>query len=498
MTEEQYNSLCEACDRLLLAPDSSKEVIATPWLHIIRPHPIFFENYKEIFEPEKGKNLKRFVRNIFSALRHLSKACISGGKLWSCVRELPQKSDLLIVSHLLNSDFPNQESDFYYGNVAEKLQEHGFSVTVALINYTEKAPFNLARSWRKAKVPRLIFAPVLSFSAELAIYRRAFVETFRLIGVAIKQKDSLNRRVITRASLEVASGGAVAALRLGEQITALVERLQPSTIMVTYEGHSWERVAFAAARAVSSKIRCIGYQHATLFKLQHAVQRSLADKYNPDVILTSGFVAQARLKKKLQLRTVKIDVLGSNRSFVRNSAKGWQSPIDENYTCLVLPEGNLSECNLLFSFALQSAKRMPHINFIWRLHPSVNYKALTQQSPVFLELPPNVILSNSSLSEDITLSRLALYRGSTSIVQAVVSGVQPVYLHLTGEILIDTLYEVAALRDQVVNTNEFIKLVMQVKTTDDTVNAEQLKDYCASMLTPININLLTKFLTEIC
>lgn len=495
MNEEQYFALCKACDRLLLASDASPERIATPWLNVIRAHPIFLESYAGIFGLQPIVNRKRYIRSAMSKLRHLAKALFNGGERWSSVGELASKCDVLMVSHLVNEAFLGHEGDFYYGKVAGELAERGISSTIALINYTEATPMALAGRWRQAKIPRVIFAPVLRFSEEWVLYRRARAEARRLQETSMSLSDDLDRRVTTRAAIEAASGGAVAALRLGEQIKALVARLQPRALVVTYEGHSWERIAFASARAVLPGIRCIGYQHAALFNLQHAVQRRLGDKYNPDIILTSGKVAETRLRRNPDLRDIRIDTFGSNRSFARQSARACWTSTGGHRTCLVLPEGIVSECNLLFGFALKCARIMPDMQFIWRLHPNMNYTALTKQNPAFRDLPSNIILSKHTLAEDIARSHWALYRGSTTIVQAAVTGVHPVYLHQAGEIPIDTLHDVAELRAKVVEPEDFKRLAIQTDVAG--ITSEQIQDYCEQMFTPMNTDTLAACITGV-
>lgn len=495
MNEEQYIALCKVCDRLLLAPDAGPERVATPWLHVIRAHPIFLENYAGIFGPQPVANRKRHIRSAMSALRHLGKALFNRGKSWSNVGELAPKCDVLMVSHLVNESFPEHEGDFYYGKVAGELADRGISSTIALINYTETTPMALARRWRQAKIPRVIFAPVLRFSEEWALYRRVRAEARRLKEVAMSQSGDLDRRVINRAAIEARSGGAMAALRLGEQIKALVAKLQPRALVVTYEGHSWERIAFASARAALPGIRCIGYQHAALFNLQHAVMRRLGDKYDPDIILTSGKVAETRLRGNSDLQNIQIDTFGSNRSFARQSAPSCHTSTGAELNCLVLPEGLVGECNLLFGFALKCARIMPDMQFIWRLHPSMNYTALTKQNPAFCDLPPNIFLSKHTLADDIARSHWALYRGSTAIVQAAVAGVHPIYLHQPGEIPIDTLHDVAELRAQVVEPEDFKRLVIHTDLAG--TNSEQLQDYCEQMFTPMNTGTLAACITRV-
>lgn len=498
MNEGRYNAICKACDQLLTSSDSSNERVAIPWLHMIRPHPLFLENYQGLFASHAPAIGERFIRNAAAALYRIARAVISGGPLWWSVGELQQKCDVLIISHIVNDSCPRTEGDFYYSPAPSELMKHGLRVTIGLINHTEVASSVLAKKWRKAKIPRVVFTTSLGVSTELTLFRRGLAEARRLKSFANKQTDQLSRRVSLRASAEAISGGALFSLRLGQQIRALVVRLQPQAIIVTYEGHSWERIAFAAARAVSPQIRCIGYQHAALFNLQHALQTRLAEGYNPDVVLTAGCIAKTQLQKNPQLRDVRIEALGSNRSFERKPARRWKASHGDALTCLVLPEGLVSECNLLFGFALHCARRMPNVRFIWRLHPSLTFEELIRKNPNLHALPTNVTVSTlHTLPEDISRSHWALYRSSTAIVQATVAGILPIYLHQNGEMQIDTLYQIADLRPQVIEVDDFCALVTNADDEDFDARAEQVQDFCERLFTPLDIEVLVSCLETV-
>ena len=479
--------MCAACDQLLLSPEAGIECVAIPWLHVIRAHPIFLDAYANIFDA--GKRLRAWpVRNLASACRHLGKSLVGSGQRW--VGEAPQRTDVLIVSHLVNESFAGQENDFYYGSTATDLAALGFSATIALINYTDTPASTLVARWKQPKIPRVVLSSVLDSPAERALYRRALAEARRLRKVAQAAASDIDRSVAARAVHEATGGGAVSALRLGDQIMALVANLRPRTIVVTYEGHSWERIAFAAARAVAPGITCIGYQHAALFNMQHAVQRKLAKAYNPDMILTSGLVSKMRLEKSLNLAGVRIAAMGSNRSFARQPARSCPTV---RRVCIVLPEGIDSECRLLFGYSLACARAMPSVEFIWRLHPNMSYETLTKQNSAFSELPSNITLSRQSLADDIERSHWGLYRGSTAIVQAAVSGVRPIYLSSPGEISIDTLYEVAPWRAAVTRVEDFKALVEA--RADDTETAIRVQDYCEQIFTPLDVCALAAYVS---
>ena len=112
----------------------------------------------------------------------------------------------------------------------------------------------------------------------------------------------------------------------------------------------------------------------------------------------------------------------------------------DNFSCLVIPEVYLSECNFLFEFSLSCAIEYPKIKFIWRLHPGVSFKDVFRKNNNLSNLPVNIILSNSSLEHDIRHSKWVLYRGSTAVFKALSYGLRPLYLTKKNEISIDPLF----------------------------------------------------------
>jgi hypothetical protein len=282
------------------------------------------------------------------------------------------------------------------------------------------------------------------------------------------------------------SGGTLGALRLGEQVAELVEKLRPKTIIVTLEGHSWERVVFATARNVLPTIYCVGYQHAALFNLQHAIKRPLGSVYDPNLILTSGTYAKEKLEEVLELKGIPIDVLGSIRS-VQPTVITNNSNMK---TCVVLPEGIESECNLLFEFSLDCAILLPDIEFIWRLHPNMSYAMLIKRNSKLRKLPSNVTISFASLDKDLARCEWALYRGSTSVLQAIAAGANPIYLGQPTEISIDPLYELKSLRTEVINTKEFVSAIKQ----HNTETWLKLREACLTFQTPFTTNTLLSYL----
>ena len=227
MNEDQYLTLCKACDRVLLMPDATVERLAIPWLHVIRPHPVFTNNYFDLFQSSSAKiyfrNWLRKLRNIAGWLKQLIRATQSDGKLWSGDQDLPGQVDVLFISHLLSVAQVGRSDDFYFSSLASDLAARGYSVVIALINHTDQPGARLAGGWKGTNVPRVIFSGSLNVSAEIKLYRRLRKESVRLKNLSRQEVDGLGRRVLSRAADEVLSGGSRRTLRMFLQIRGLAD-----------------------------------------------------------------------------------------------------------------------------------------------------------------------------------------------------------------------------------------------------------------------------------
>ena len=509
LNTNQYLNLGITSD-LLLSPDSPPERIAIAWLHIIREHPEFLAKYSFLLEPEPS--LRSLVRKTlweFSYAAGYLWRCIGGlsseGTHWYTTEPRAKSADVLFLSHLLNPSHIGQDQDFYFGTVPRDLAKNGVSTAIALINHTNSLPRRLANQYSRYAPPRIILSNSLSIAEEICFQQRAAHEKQTLGKLVARLPKGLQRSLAARAAIETMSSTTATNLRLHQQISSLVRILQPRAIVVTFEGHAYERIAFHAARNAMPNIICIGYQHAAIFRYQHAIRRMLAPKYNPDHILTAGVVAQRQLLNSETLAGIPISVLGSPRSTkataqlkLESSPLAYQIDTDRP-ACVVIPEGMESECKLLFTFTLECALALPHINFIWRLHPLISFKTLLKRNRRLHNRPPNVELSDKTLEADIGRCRWALYRGTTAVVQAVMGGLTPIYLEVCDEMTIDPLYEIEKGKFVVQTLAEFVEVVGNLSRTSDNTHHQEradLIDYCSKFYVPMDFRVLEKVIRD--
>jgi len=502
MTEEQYFTLCSACDRVLLSSDVTDERVAVSWLHVIREHPLLLKAYSDLFEPTRPlvSRLTSAIRDLVWRGSCLVRALLASGQPWLGEKLASEQIDILFVSHLVNVSHLDRIEDFYFGELPDDLASKGYSVVIALINHTSEQHSVISHKLGTQRVPRVLLAKSLGFFGEWSIQRRLFLESGRLKKWANREGDKFFRSILRYASRQAVIGASQTSLRIGEQIGALSMMLHPKVLITTHEGHAWERLAFSTARRAFPEVRCVGYSHSAIFKMQHAIRRKLAPEYNPDVILTAGSVSCEQLRKKSGLEGVSILVLGSNRSIFSGSASRNYGVKTKNQngdkregTCLVLPEGTPSDCHTLFKFSILCARLCPEISFIWRMHPLLTFKELNETSNYLNNLPENIKLSTATLEEDIALTDWALYKGSTAILPAVLAGVLPVYLAEQDEMTIDPLYELGDERISVTSAQDFFNAIERVKSQQNSLRNElfnKRQRYCKDIFTPLNASVL--------
>ena len=504
ISEQQYKELCEACDKILLLPDTKIERVAIPWLHVIREHPIILSRYNDLFLLEKSVK-KMFDRIIFFLKREALKyreflrSIKSNGQPWFTKDEFPEKVDYLFISHLLNSDQYSQKEDFYYGSIPQDLINNNRTVAIASLCHFRNQDSTFNEKFVKSSVPRLFFSGLLNLKNEIAIRKRLKIESLKLKRLAKKEQTSFYKSVLLGASKEASSIGAQASLRLEYQIHILITRLKPKVLVVPYEGHAYERIAFAAAREFFPNIKCVSYQITGIFRMSHAIRRTLSLQYNPDVIMTAGSDGKQELEKILFFKNIPISILGSIRGIIESIGVVTTKIPKGDSACLVIPEGFNSECVHLFKFSLVCALQRPDITFIWRLHPSLSFEELKIIIQELNNLPKNIILSKGSIEKDIGLCDWVLYRGSTAIYKAISEGLRPLYLKLPNEISIDPLHKMNEWRTIINYPIDLISCISNDIKNNLKYHKENLnmaKAICENQFAKLNVEVLNNLIIK--
>ena len=476
MNKDKLKFLCKVFDQVLINA-STPEITANNYLHILNLDSESLEKYNT----SKIEKLWLMVRFRLVAIIRILHSIFDGEHY--CVRQNNIKSDVLFVSHLTNSQQLLQEQDAYFGCLPNQLLEQGVSSSIVLMKHAKVSKQQVLNSWTNSKTPRFVLSPSLDFLSEIRIYFAQRKSKNKLQSIL---KNLQTDKIITKdILLHQLSSKTISTIRVAKQVENIAEQTGAKFIITTYEGHAWERLVYYSVRKQNPNVKCFGYQHAAVFKHQHAAKRMLHKRYNPDVILTSGMVAKAILEQSW-LKEGKVVCVGSPKHLNLISS----SILHKNQSCLVVPEGIISECLILFKLSLEYARQHKSQKFIWRLHPLLSFDNLKDKSTIFDDLPDNIVLSESDLDKDIQKCNSVLYRGSTAVVSAINLGLKPIYYQQScGELNIDPIYTYDEGKS-IVRSQEELGLAL---TQDIGIKAmRSLQNFAQSFYKPLEVKALLK------
>jgi hypothetical protein len=493
MNKRQYKTVCELCDKVLLDVRSTKVTIAISWLHISRWHPHFLKNHNSLFG--EYIQLRVAVVHVLQSIRYVATSLfyiiksVWKKKYWHCSHSLPKKLDVIFFSHLMNKNEVGLDRDSYYGNLTDSLLCEGITSIIVKIDHTKNGCDQTAMNWSGVNTPRLILSKVLPFCDELRILFLQYVECIRLIKYSFDY-SGLYRRVLSETSIFALSPNTADTLRIARQVEVLLTKVQPKCVVLTYEGFAWERLVFSSIRELDSGIKCIGYQHAAIFKSQHSLLRRMPSIYNPDIVLTSGKVTERQLKSVFDNSKTIVECLGSRQASLSSMRVNHNK---YKKTCLVVPEPFKSETEILFDFSISCAEKYPDIVFIWRLHPITNFDNLIKNSPHFSKLTDNIIFSEETLEFDTLRSSFVMYRGSTAVIKAISNGVIPLYIQQRNELSIDPIHNYKKTKSVIINE---IELKHAMDDEYNEVSLRELSLYGRKYYTPFVTNVLVNILNK--
>ncbi len=477
LTDLEFQQICHTCDELLKSGNYDLARISISWLHPIRMHPTFNLKYQCLYKPwdililglilTLSKSLLQLAILLFKSLAHLRLQSVKAKKV-----------DFLIISHLTNkSQLTAGNCDLYFRELVATLRGAKISADTVYINHIKEKTCYVEKNGVKHN---LIPAPI-GFWGTLWVIKTQLLEFCKLIFLLPSANSTLKRKVVLKSAVECLSSSTSFNLVLAINIKKYLAHTDIKAIITTFEGHSWERVVYHVAKKYNPETLCFGYQHAFIFSSQHGALRGLSKANDPDYILAAGDISKSRLLQNSDWSEKNILLIGRSAGIVGSP----QIDISRNKLCLVIPEGIETECEVLFKYSLECAEAYPDVEFIWRLHPIINFSDLKKKYSFLSNLPKNVNLSQVNLATDASRARWVLYRGSMAVVEACLMGAGPIFLKKSDfDLRLDPLEDLIGWR-AVVTTKTDLGNVFE-SSFPSRSDLENITEYCRKIFTNFN------------
>lgn len=399
-----------SCSRQLSQTIKRPEHLANPFCNILNCTTKTAAGYPDLLGRKPA--YWRLFKSIAGAAFTWCRACFYWPRALSL--NLSEKQvDVVFVSHLISESHLDKEADFYFADLAEALENEGFSTHTVLINHI-KAGRNISPGEKRSVLPAF-----LSPLKEAGIIFRLFLSAFSLP----RGDNARSAHFCRLAKLSQFGNRAIGDYRIGMMLGEIIRASSPKAVIHTYEGHGWERLLADAAHKMDTSVKVFGYQHAVIFPGPKAILQNRGVAM-PDHIFTTGEAAKTMLAKEGELPKTYFSILGSSKVF---NAKP-SAQFSPKGACLIAPEGTLGEVKLMAKLCIDAARSIPEQQFILRLHPVLSREHVVNLLKEFNPIPDNFTLSQASLDEDMERSSWLCYRGSTVAFQGIVAGLRPIFL----------------------------------------------------------------------
>jgi hypothetical protein len=383
-----------------------KELIGIPYLNPQLPRSIKVENNKIDF------NLSKKILNFILKFLRFNKNYDSF---------LNKDYKYLILSHLVSYNHLNYDNDFYFGNLAKKLNKN--EVLFVLIDHIGFKKKNIIK---KIKGNYIILSKKLNFFLEIKLLLKTSI---KLLYYSF---FNTNLRLFSLKNIL----GSIDNQRTSLQIRKIFKNFTFKNFLFTYEGYPYEKLVCLEAQKINKNLRRIGYQFGVIRKFQYSLFSFISRKFDPDVIFTIGNYNKRLLISKFNKRSkiYNFGLLKNNQINVKKK----KNLNNKKIKVLVMPEGIINEIKIFIDFCLKNQNK--EIEFTFRLHP-IYLKNKIVNKEINRNLR-NVKVSKNKLEYDIKNNDYLLYRGTGAVFGAINSGLIPIYLYKKDQVTIDPLFEV--------------------------------------------------------
>ncbi|MDC1280908.1 hypothetical protein N8Z28_01335 [bacterium] len=485
---KKFNKLVKVMT-YLINQDAKFVLIGINWTQVIRYHPEYIKSYLLLYKSQ-SYFIFNFSLRLFKFIFLIIKNLILSLFLFKRNLVTLKKTDIIIISHFINKDQVDLEKDLYFGGISDFFSEKKIKGIFFLHNHTSLSVKNIEDSWQINNFPRYASSSCLALRDEINIIFKGIKICWNFL-LKFKNKNALIDRVQILTGVEAISPASLKAQRFTKELGDIIKATQPKVVFFTFEGHSWERLIIKKIKSINKNIICTGYVHTMVFPNQHASLVNYKKSFMPDNIFVSGEMTKAIFDKKL-FNTIPVVVLGSDK-IIQNKIKK-KNEVETNI--LILPEGFVSETNLLFNFGIDLARNIQNLKVRIRLHPNMEGSKAKFMKLINKEGLLNIKVSNGSLNEDFLWSSHALYRGSTSIIEALSNGILPIYYSRKNEPIIDPLFMKKDRKYYVENVKDVVELFMRwgKKSHEEKIKYKQDNIiYSKEILEPLKPKVLELF-----
>ncbi len=399
-----------------------------------------------------------------------------------------KRAKMCFISHYVGNKIEDKDYDFYYGNLFKNFKTK-IPFYVILINHTSENLDEIKAKFNNSKITRVYinnnfnifsdFQSILYITQEFLLFKIKNLIHHKKLTHSDKINYNFNYRYFLSSRFTY---------KITRNIIHILNKSKNlKNLMVTFEGHAFEKIIFNYCK--KKKIKSIGYFFSVIREYKNSIYYIFNTEYQPDTVLTAGFISKKDLKLNSPLKN--IEILGSNK----NLSKIHEFNILKSknvITVLVCPEGLFTETIKMLKLINNNLLYKKNIKFIFRTHPLID---------VLRDFKENIINKNIIFSKekniinDFKKSDIILYNGSSVCIQAAMSGLVPVtFNNDVKHFSLDPLYKIN--KFIIKNPKTLLQMINLIDKNKFTVKfkikLKKVQKYCYLYFQKFDQKILTK------
>ena len=427
----------------IIKSNSIKNILFISNIFFVRDHHNFNKKYKYLITNYKFFYFSKIVLKFFikriNSLRYSLRTFIQVNKA--------NDYDYLFISHKIDNKKYLLDNDYIYGSMLSTLLKKDKKICLVFFNQTNFSIKNISTKIQNHKnVSYYFFNNKVNFIKDL----KCFYILIELLLEIFKNKILINKKIFPFLIYSLFEEETLANVRISNFMKKISKNNFKKAIL-TYEGHSYERNIIKQLKNNTNSISVFAYLHSGIYETSHGIyQTDYPSSILPDKYLFSGKVGLEEFKKITnKYKKNDCEIFGSPR-FFHPKNKNRKKKI---FSFLFLPDGTNFETENYIDSAITLANLNKEYLVFIKVHPSQTLK-------VPYQIPKNLKFVDQKLEDFLerNLVYYAIYTSSSSIIQAILSGLCPIYYQYSSEQNTNPIYMFWKKKNYLKDLNDLCKL----------------------------------------
>lgn len=335
------------------------------------------------------------------------------------------RGQILFVSHGIGKNIIQKDGDQFFGKIPESLNSKGKRVSIV---YTNHNSFGFANNNKLLQsqldnIERFLIPKFLRPSENLTYLKRINTLAFKslILGISKYRKEPVESILLLKACIFFYTRATYSNYLVNQRVQDLLSEGGVHTVVLTFEGHSYEQFVIDETLKKFRNIKIALYQHSPIVKDHFGITTFLKKNNHNFLIFTTG----SYYKKLFEVISNKhvIEVIGSKKSDF-NKIKSISSVTPQ---LLFVPEGTTYATENLLNLISRMIKEDLDYFYNLRLHPNLKLSFALSWRIKKLRANKNFAVSKNSLYEDLALAKFVIYRSSVVGIESLKSSAIPIF-----------------------------------------------------------------------